>query len=289
MYMNKILALYVIFNPDNDILKRSISCVSNYVETIWITDNSKEKHDIVGEHIIYSHQSENKGIAYGQNLGIRYAIDNSYDWILFFDQDSQFNHFFFENYFKSFNALLGYDADFYGMGPMAINMDSGMVLNLKSMQDSIVIGTNRFVKVRELMCSASVMRTELFQRVGLMDESLFIDGVDFEICWRSASQINAHFYLAKECTLKHQLGEGDRVLLGRTIHIPTPFRVYYQVRNGIFLSRRKYVPIGWKVLENIKSVGKLLIFPLFVSPRWLYLKMILKGYRDGLLGNRFKI
>lgn len=285
----KTLAIFVIYNPGIDLLATSLSVVREIVDKIWITDNSKEKHDISGDKILYSHQQENRGIAYGQNLGIMYAIENGYDWIFFFDQDSKYDGIFLQKLLTSFYSLLKYDEKTYGIGPLSINMDSKTELNKKSMRSPVMVESKEFIAVRELMCSASVVRTEMFKKVGLMDESLFIDGVDFEISWRAAYQIGAHFYLTTDCILEHQLGEGDRKLLGRNCHIPTPFRAYYQVRNGIILSRRKYVPLKWKIQENVKSFVKLLLFPILLKSHGRYFTAILKGYRDGLLNKKYDV
>lgn len=278
---NKIIALYVIYNPDEIILKESLATVRGCVDKIWITDNSKKSHNL-GNDIQYVHQPENKGIAYGQNLGIKFAIEEGYEWIVFFDQDSKYDAKFLRILFASFRVLLKHDPQAYGIGPMSVNMDSGVELNKKSMSPPITMDSKQFIPVRELMCSASVIRTEMFKKVGLMDESLFIDGVDFEISWRATHLIGAHFYITTDCVLKHQLGEGDRRFFGRNSHIPTPFRAYYQVRNGIILSKRKYVPIKWKFQENIKSIVKLLLFPIVLKPHNRYLRNIIKGYYDGL-------
>lgn len=283
--MNKVLAIYVIYNPDDKILKESLTVVRDCVDRIWITDNSGIYHDY-GDGLEYVHQPENKGIAFGQNLGIQYAIDNGFDWIVFFDQDSKYDKDLLRRLFDSFLLLLKHDAQACGVGPMSINMDSGVELNKKSMGMPIEISSKKFIPVRELMCSASVIKTEMFKKVGLMDESLFIDGVDFEISWRAAHLIGAHFYLTTDCVLKHQLGEGDRKIFGRNTHIPTPFRVYYQVRNGVILSKRKYVPLRWKIQENVKSLGKLLLFPILLKPHYKYLKRIIKGYCDGFFDKK---
>lgn len=266
-----------------EMLTASLKAVQENVDEIWITDNSQKPHVLMGKKIIYSHHPNNKGVAYGQNLGIKYAIDNNFDWIIFFDQDSSFDNVFLKKLFSSFSIIQNYDNHTYGMGPMAVNIDSGVELNKKSMQDSVWVNSKEYIKVRELMCSASVIRTQLFKQIGLMDESLFIDGVDFEICWRATYKLDAHFYLTKDCILKHQLGEGDKRILGRNCHIPTPFRTYYQVRNSILLSKRRYVPMKWKATEITKSLGKLLLFPVFLSPHRLYLKNILKGGYDGFI------
>jgi len=283
METRKVIAIYVIYNPEIDVLKKSLDIVKKYVDKIWITDNSKKQHPISDEKIVYSHQPDNKGIAYAQNIGIKYAIENDFDWIVFFDQDSVFDDVFLPNMFTAFETLLKYDVNTYGIGPMAMNRDSGSILNKKSVLKSIEFDGKQYVEVRELMCSASIIRSQMFKEIGLMDEKLFIDGVDFEISWRAANKINARFYIVKECVLQHQLGEGDRKFMGRNTHIPTPFRVYYQVRNSIVLSKRKYVPVAWKRDELTKSLIKLFVIPILLQPRIKYFKEILRGFKDGII------
>jgi len=279
----KVLAIYVLYNPNIEILTSSLKATKRYVDTIWITDNSKTRHSIADKEIIYLHQPDNKGIAYAQNLGIRYALENDFDWIVFFDQDSIFDDVFLPNMFMAFASLLKYDANAYGIGPMAVNRDSGVILNKKSFIKTIKNDGKLYLEVRELMCSGSIIRAQLFKEVGLMDEKLFIDGVDFEISWRAANKANARFYIVKECMLQHQLGEGDKNFMGRNTHIPTPFRVYYQVRNSIILSKRKYVPFTWKCDELTKSLIKLFVFPLLLHPHIKYFKEILRGFKDGFI------
>lgn len=277
----KILAIYVVYNPDMSLLKKQLDIVKKNVDEIWITDNSKDIHDLSDGKIRYSHQLYNKGIAYAQNLGIKYAIENGFDWIVFFDQDSSFSDGFLDVLLCSFKLVLTYDRNAYGIGPSAINRDSGARLNKKSLLETINIGSHHLIKVRELMCSSSIIKVCLFEQVGFMDEGLFIDGVDFEICWRAQRDINANFYITEDCELTHQLGEGDKKIMGRNTHIPTPFRTFYQVRNCIILSKRSYVPLKWKMNELIKTMAKAILFPIFLQPRKAYANAIIKGFCQG--------
>lgn len=280
----KKLALFVLYNPNIDFLNKTLYLVNKEVEKIWISDNSPVNHEalINCKGVEYRHLPYNSGIAHAQNLGIRYAIENDYNWIIFFDQDSTVPSGFVKELLSSFITILSCERNIYGIGPSAINRDSKVVLNKKSMLSDLIVENHMYTQVRELMCSGSIIRTELFKAVGLMDESLFIDGVDFEICWRGKSKIGALFYIDQELVLEHQLGEGDKKLFGRNTHISSPFRTFYQIRNSLILSRRKYVPLKWKVLELMKSIIKSFLYPLLLSPRYDYFNAVVRGYREGL-------
>lgn len=149
---------------------------------------------------------------------------------------------------------------------------------------------NEITEVSELISSASLIAISNFEKVGLMDETLFIDGVDHEWCWRANLRMGGRFFIVETIKLSHHLGEGDRHFLWKKVPIPTCFRTYYQYRNYFILLRRNYVPIYWKVSNGIKYMVKLFYYPLCVPPRLLYIKNIWKGIRDGIiLAYRFNI
>jgi rhamnosyltransferase len=139
---------------------------------------------------------------------------------------------------------------------------------------------DHLIKVNELISSGSLIHLETFNDIGLMDENLFIDGVDHEWCWR-ANKKGYYCAMSKKAKLQHMLGEGDRKIFGIQIAITSPFRVYFQYRNFIQLCRRNYVPIYWKINNAIKFLIKIIYYPLFVRPRILYLKNIFKGIYAG--------
>jgi rhamnosyltransferase len=120
----------------------------------------------------------------------------------------------------------------------------------------------------------------------MLDDSLFIDGVDHEWCWRASFKLQLRFFIIESVILSHMLGEGDRHFLIRKVAIPTPFRTYFQFRNYFKLVKRNYVPIYWKFSNGFKYIIKYFYFSLMVKPRMEYFKMINKGIIDGLRNNK---
>ena len=53
-------------------------------------------------------------------------------------------------------------------------------------------------EVNELMSSTSLIPIEMFSKVGLLEETLFIDGVDHEWCWRAKKIENLRFFCFRE-------------------------------------------------------------------------------------------
>ena len=138
-------------------------------------------------------------------------------------------------------------------------------------------------QVPQLTNSGSLIKAKVFIDVGLMDNNLFIDGIDYDLCWRAIFYCSYNFFIIDNIRISHKLGEGDRHLLGKTLKISTPFRTYYQFRNYLILAKKEYVPFKWKILIGIKCAIKYFYFPIFVGPRREYFLNINRGILHGLL------
>lgn len=66
------------------------------------------------------------------------------------------------------------------------------------------------------------------------------------------------------------------------MNMPTTFRFYYQVRNYLWLVRRNYVPIYWKISNFVKLFLKAISLSLFSDRRLGYMRSGLRGVLDGL-------
>lgn len=283
---NEVICVLVLYNSNMDLLSKVISSILPQVDLLWISDNSiKPLHLplIVEESpcIIYRKMPGNIGIAAAQNCGVKYAIENDFKYLFFLDQDSIspaniINELLLKYYYLSSSSItVG------AVGPRAFNRCEnkeyrGSLKKGKKINDEIT-------EVSELISSASLIAVSNFEKVGLMDEKLFIDGVDHEWCWRAKLKMGGRFFIVETMKLSHHLGEGDRYFLWKKVPIPTSFRTYYQYRNYFILLRRSYVPFYWKVTNGIKYMIKLFYYPLCISPRFLYLKNMWKGIRDGII------
>lgn len=283
----KIGCVLIAYNPDVVTLKESVLLLSRQVNKIFIGDNTpKEAFSIAeqiaqhNQNIVYRRFGYNIGIAAAQNEGIKYFTTNKYDYILFMDQDSLVPDNMVTKLYKNIELLssLGYHVG--GIGPQPINKQNGRRYTDSTQNETILNG--QIIKVKQIISSASLLPLQLFKQIGMMEESLFIDGVDYEWCWRAHAKANVDFFISLTTQLSHQLGEGDKFFLYRPIAITPPFRIYYQYRNYLWLVRRKYVPLEWKIKNGIKYLVKIFYYSLFSNQRRTYIKRFLHGIKDGL-------
>lgn len=281
--MEKVICVLVLYNPNINLLSKVISAILPQVDLLWISDNSTRPLSLNLDDfpcIKYKKMPGNIGIAAAQNYGIKYAIDNNFDYLFFLDQDSISPKNIINELLKQYHFLDSNSVIVGAVGPRAFNRCEN-----KEYQGSVKKGkkiNDELTEVSELISSASLIAVSNFKKAGLMDEELFIDGVDHEWCWRANSKMNGRFFIVETVKLSHHLGEGDRYFLWKKVPIPTPFRTYYQFRNYFILLRRDYVPTYWKVSNGIKYAIKMFYYPLCISPRLLYLKKIWIGIRDGI-------
>lgn len=283
----KIGGLIVAYHFDIHTMDTLINAFKKQVAMLVVVDNSdtsqQENFIKYGESVYYLPLHENKGIAYAQNIGIKVLLENKCDFILFSDQDSILPVHLTESLLSSFRILKTYDKNVQGIAPSAYNKKTGKPYSYQSESlADMAVENYQYEKVSYLMNSGALIASTAFKHAGLMDTQLFIDGVDSEWCWRASYLMNATFYVDKNIKLPHFLGIDNKRIGGREISITPPFRMYYQYRNYIRLLKRKYVPSSWKKYNGKKYLIKLIYYPLFISPRFKYLKNISKGIISGL-------
>jgi len=63
-----------------------------------------------------------------------------------------------------------------------------------------------------------------------------------------------------------------------------PFRLYFIMRNRVLLYARGYTPRVWIAQDIPRLLLKLVGNGLFLAPRWVRLRFMLKGLWDGVRG-----
>jgi rhamnosyltransferase len=137
-----------------------------------------------------------------------------------------------------------------------------------------------------LISSGTLFNLDAIDKVGQMDESLFIDHVDTEWFLRARS-LGMRAYGVCDAVMQHGLGEQThRITLGRQRNVPQhkPFRYYYIFRNSVALYRRGYASALWKWNDLQRLIMIAVMFGAWKSPRWQNLKMMGKGIWHGLRG-----
>ena len=120
------------------------------------------------------------------------------------------------------------------------------------------------------------------RNIGYMDESLFIDHVDTEWCFRARSK-GYGIYLVHEAHMGHELGDvlNIRFLgLRLSIRIRSALRAYYIFRNGWLLGGLSYSPAGWRNYFARCAFRMSLIAMIFGPNRLGQAQAIIRAYFD---------
>jgi rhamnosyltransferase len=136
-------------------------------------------------------------------------------------------------------------------------------------------------EITTAIASGALLPMQALAAVGPMRESLFIDLVDIEWCFRARAKGYRAFGVCA-AKLSHSLGEQPTRVLGRTLATHSPLRNYYFYRNAVWLFRQDYVPAVWKRVVAAQMLKRYLAFSLLVPPRLAYFRMMTLGIRHGL-------
>lgn len=280
-------AIIILYYPDINQLSISLDSLVKQVDHIFLIDNTPIETNYESlarfrECMTYVFRGENSGVAKAQNIGISLALSNKAESVLIMDQDSVSSDNMVSNLLSDLQILERRCFKVAVIGPQAVNVQTKDVYKPRVKKWSPFFEDNlKIMRVSEIISSGSLIHKDVFDEVGLMDEKLFIDGVDHEWCWRAKVK-GYDTAMSLNASLMHMLGEGDRKLMGVRVAITSPFRVFYQYRNYFYLCKKNYVPIYWKINNGVKYFVKFFYYPIFISPRALYLKNIVKGIRKGL-------
>jgi len=286
----RIAAIVVCFFPNIDAIRCLLFTLHDADIDVVIVDNSDtaETDLFINSDLInkveykYIWMGRNAGIAAAQNIGVRHCIKNNYDAVFFFDQDS-----IVEN--SMVNALVE-SLPFgkpYVVAPVCIDKVSGIEMPTYKLNDyglplKIFSSPSKEPYCVDLTISSGTLVTvPTFDKVGLMDESLFIDFVDFE--WFARCLVKSvPVQIVPTARMMHQIGIRSIDVGFFSTNLHSPVRTYYKVRNPLLLLRNSSVPKLYVLREIFASwVSVAVIF--FVGPyRLEHLRMFFKGSVHGI-------
>ena len=229
--------------------------------------------------VVIDNSQDNKGIAEAQNQGLQHVLDQQkMTHVVFLDQDSRVADDYPLAIAQEFDRI-AQSKRLALLGPSVENSETGK--EYKSVIHKDLLTDIGFIPRREVISSGSCTTTDCIKDIGLNDSRLFIDYVDFEWCWRA----NSKGYvcgITPNISISHHVGRKAISILGYIIIISAPVRYFYQFRNYLWLVRRKYVPLQWKIATGIKCAARLIYFPLCIPSGAKCWKNMLKGIRAGL-------
>ena len=299
-YCHDVSAVLVSYNPNLEGFCASVQAVADQVSDVFIVDNAsvnfspdwldKLKDKSVAQiHLLP--QSDNLGIGTAHNIGIRQARELGSTFVFLLDQDSQVEPSMVARLRSAYTELEERGVLVAALGPQYRDSDNG------TLSKFVKVGVLGFtlldcnpaspvVEADFLVSSGSLLPLTAIETVGLMDESLFIDHVDTEWCFRAKAK---GFRIFGVCgaVMTHALGEQRQevwFMRQRVVPFHRPFRYYYMFRNSILLYRRGYMPWKWKLADIVKCFKMIVFFGLVAPNRFACLKMMALGLVDGLKG-----
>lgn len=288
-------AVVSLYNPSESVLANAAILLAQTDAVVVVDDGSPEDpSDILdrlsGMGCERVRLTENSGIAAALNAGVSTALAGTLkpDFILTMDQDSSLE----DGYVKALlTAAAQAEAAGIPVGMVAPGSVRGLPVRRGPVRNGVQLGG-------EPIQSGLLVPSSVLERLGLFDDSLFIDGVDSEFYLRCKAEGLAAV-LAEGASLGHALGStvparvfGQAVVLGgKPLQVRTaaPWRYFYIFRNRILLARNYGLRYPWWTIKGfLADYRHLAIVTLLAPDRRPRLVNAFRGVSEGLAGRRGK-
>lgn len=294
----RVCAIIVTFEPQLDTLAQCICRIEPQVDEVCLVDNSNDPlaHRAIERrwpNLTYLRQGTNLGIARAHNVGISWAAERGFDYLLLLDQDSIANPDLIAQQLLAFRTLHGQNCVPAAIGASyveSLSRQRSAFLQIRWPRCKRIFyqpGANNLVATDSLISSGTLFHLPTLQTIGPMDESLFLDHVDTE--WFLRAKFKGYQpYGAWNATMTHTLGDGtQRLWFGRWYRYPLypPERYYYIFRNSLLLRRVPWATFAWRAFDAHRLVRIAILNMLLGRNRRAILRCTLAGIRDGIRGH----
>ncbi len=231
----KVCALVIVYNPLEEVVDNIKSYAAD-VERVYVYDNSEAKNTrFVDEvcnidNVEYISSASNNGLSIPINEIAHVAIEDEFDWLLTFDQDSKACDNMV-NRMRAFANSSYCDESIAIIAPTIIESDK----QFRNNEDS-------FTYFDKVMQSGIFNSLKAWDKVNGYDEQLFIEQVDYEYCARlivngyKVVRLNNAYLLhnQQDYNVKQYFVDGKHLFLNKY----SPVRYYYRYRNSLYCYER---------------------------------------------------
>lgn len=236
MVFLNLTACVILYNPSISIIN-NLNTYVDVVERLYVIDNSEiYNHALINiikakKNVKYIAMNGNMGIASALNVALRWASEDSADYLLTMDQDSSFQNGVLEEYFSISQSVFS-------------SCEKVAICGIRNKED---LYENEIEYVSEVITSGMIIKLSILQNQVFFEEKLFIDYVDYEFCYR-LSRMGYFIVQINAVRLTHQIGGvNPTAFLG--IHFNnhnehSKVRYYYEARNALYVL--KMYPRSWK-------------------------------------------
>lgn len=283
----KVCAIVVTHQPDCDGVVDQLAALRPQVERIVFVDNASDesvRHQlrrITDSNAQLIELPENIGVGAAHNIGIRIARNADCSHVLLLDHDSVPDAAMVEHLIDGLRIAES-TSRVSAVGPMYQDPRTGQGGRFVRLRKEKSETPDGLTPVDFLITSGSLIPIAVFEDVGLFDANLFVDYVDTEWCLR-ATDLGYRLFGVPAATMFHTIGDDVTRTLGFSIPAYSPRRLYYQARNPFLLPGVSRGRTWLRVLRLCLFHG------LLRGPRFLNLRMLFRGVRDGRSGKLGRI
>lgn len=271
--MRYIYAGIVSYNPDLDRLKENLDAITVQLDKVAIFDNgSNNQVEVLKLVSEYSNaelltSDENIGIAAALNRLMQCGFDKDFTWMLSLDQDSVCG----EKFIEQMQPYLSVEDKLGIVAPVIVDRNIG------------VVGHNpatAYAHVNTCITSGAFSNIFAWKSIGEYDESMFIDSVDFEFCYRMRKS-GYGVIQVKEVRLLHELGNSikRRFLFWKVdVNGHSAFRKYYIARNTVYYPLKHHLWLRF-IRGNMRNIWLMLSVMLYEDDKKRKISAIAKGWK----------
>ena len=275
-------AIITVYHPSESV-RLHVNEIVSQVDRVFLCDNSPKSNRTLFEPLC--DQGNVEYICFCENLGLSAAFNRilknqDYGWrvedyIFFFDQDSSIQEGHVSQMVEDYENLLHLGYHVGCLGPAYFNTSNNS-LELPKTKKFLCKGV---FSVSSIITSSMLCKYGDLQSVGFWNEDIFLDMADWDICWRieSAGKLCC---LTQNVVLHHSVGCGEKRIGLVRLRVGQPIREYYQIRDGMYLFTKSYVPWKFRVRYLAMLTVRSVLHVLLLDHRGHRLKFICKGFAD---------
>jgi rhamnosyltransferase len=230
----KLASCIVLYYPELVEVKKNINSYIHSVDKLYVIDNTPnpfpESKDLqnLSNKIEYLPNFDNLGIAKALNLACNKAIQEGFDWIITFDQDS----WCFPNMVEKLKEIAVSNEGVGSVSPSCVLGEEFLDLSQ----------TEEIKEVDCAITSGCLTNLEAYKKVNGFDESFFIDLVDIDFSFK-LRETGYKILESNDAIMFHSLGDSKPFSITKNLKIwysnHSPIRRYYITRNRLIF-RKKY-------------------------------------------------
>lgn len=196
-------------------------------------DNSIQMVKDNFEDVIIIETGKNNGIARGNNIGIEYALNNNYEYILLLNNDTEVDKYMLGNMMEKADENTAVTCKMYYFEPKDVIWCAGGQINWKigttthfgeNEKDNGKFDKSKYVEYTPTCCL--LIHNNIFKKVGMMDEKYFMYYDDTDFCTRLNKNGYKIWYEAS-AMLWHKVSSSSGGLESK-------ISIYYGTRNRLY-------------------------------------------------------